>query len=152
MLRPLWAMAFFSVLLIVNSSVPFAQSNKDEQKSDKEDQKKEPKRPSLSLKATPVTGMVPARISATAEFKGGDDDFQDYYCPSIEWNWGDGTVSEASSDCEPYEARVSQIKRRYTQSHTYKRPGAFRIVFRLKHRDRVLTSQTTLVRLLGGGF
>ena len=45
-----------------------------------------------------------------------------------------------------------EIKRRYTQSHTYKRPGAFRIVFRLKHRDRVLTSQTTLVRLLGGGF
>ena len=145
MLRLLLAMAFFSVLLIVNSSVPAAQSDKDEQK-------KEPKRPSLSLKATPTTGMVPARISATAEFKGRDDDFQDYYCPTIEWNWGDGTVSEASNDCDPYEAGVSQIRRRYTQSHTYKRPGGFRIVFRLKHRDRVLTSQTTLVRLLGGGF
>ena len=48
--------------------------------------------------------MVPVRISATAEFKGGDDDFRDYYCPTIEWNWGDGTVSEASADCEPYEA------------------------------------------------
>jgi hypothetical protein len=160
MLQLLQAIAVSSALLVVGSSVPAAQSNdkpaqsndKPAQSSDKEEQKREPKRPSLSLKATPGTGMVPARISATAEFKGGDDDFQDYYCPSIEWNWGDGTVSEASNDCEPYEAGVSQIRRRYTQSHTYKRPGAFRIVFRLKQRDRVLTSQTTIVRLLGGGF
>lgn len=117
-----------------------------------EKEKKEAKRPSLSLKAAPGTGMVPVRVSATAEFKGGDDDFQEYYCPSIEWSWGDGTVSEASNDCDPYQSGVSQIRRRYTQSHTYKRAGAFRIVFRLKQRDRVLTSQTTLVRLLGGGF
>ncbi|RPI52637.1 MAG: hypothetical protein EHM55_16045 [Acidobacteria bacterium] len=146
MMRPLLASSFCVAALVLASSMSAAQSEK------KEDRKKEPKRPSLSLKATPGTGMVPIRISATAEFKGGDDDFQDYYCPTIEWNWGDGTVSEASNDCEPYEAGVSQIRRRYTQSHTYKRSGAFRIVFRLKHRDRVLTSQTTLVRLLGGGF
>jgi hypothetical protein len=147
MIRFLLAIAVCAVTLVGTESVSVAQSEKDDPKKEKE-----PKRPSLSLKATPGTGMVPARISATAEFKGGDDDFQEYYCPAIEWNWGDGTVSEASNDCDPYEAGVSQIKRRYTQSHTYKRPGAFRIVFRLKHRDRVLTSQTTLVRLLGGGF
>jgi hypothetical protein len=149
MMRPLLAFVCCSVALAISASAPAAQSEKSE-KSEKEE-KREPKRPSLSLKATPGTGMVPARISATAEFKGGDDDFQDYYCPSIEWNWGDGTVSEASNDCDPYEAGVSQIRRRYTQSHTYKRPGSFRIIFRLKHRDRVLTSQTTIVRLLGGG-
>jgi hypothetical protein len=119
--------------------------------SDEKGEKKEAKRPSLSLKATPGTGMVPVRVTATAEFKGGDDDFQDYYCAAIEWNWGDGTVSQAANDCDPYESGVSQIRRRFTQSHTYKRPGAFRIVFRLKNRERVLTSQTTLVRLLGGG-
>jgi hypothetical protein len=120
--------------------------------SDDKIEKKEPKRPSLSLKATPGTGMVPIRVSATAEFKGGDDDFQDYYCPAVEWNWGDGTVSQEAKDCEPYEAGVSQVRRRFTGSHTYKRAGAFRITFRLKHRDRVLTSQTTIVRLLGGGY
>ena len=63
--------------------------------SDDKVEKKEPKRPSLSLKATPGTGMVPVRVSATAEFKGGDDDFRDYYCPAVEWNWGDGTVSRS---------------------------------------------------------
>jgi hypothetical protein len=138
-----------AILLVAHVSVPAQSSDKDDR--DKDD-KKDPKRPSLTLKATPGTGMVPVRVSATAEFKGGDDDFQEYYCAGIEWNWGDGTVSEAANDCDPYEAGVSQIKRRFSQSHTYKRPGAFRIVFRLKHRDRVLTSQTTIVRLLGGGF
>ena len=115
-------------------------------------EKREPKRPSLSLKATPGTGMVPVRISAMAEIKGGDDDYEEFYCPTIEWNWGDGTVSESSADCQPYEAGVSQIKRRYTLSHTYKRAGAYRISFRLKIKDRVIASQTTQVRLLGGGF
>jgi hypothetical protein len=133
-----------ATILFAGVSVPAQSGDKDE--------RKEPKRPSLSLKATPGTGMVPVRVTATAEFKGGDDDFQDYYCPTIEWNWGDGTVSEAGNDCDPYEAGVSQIKRRFTQAHNYKRAGAFRIVFRLKHRDKVLTSQTTLVRLLGGGY
>lgn len=138
----------FAAALFVGSGAPApAQSGEKQEK-----EKKEPKRPSLSLKATPGTGMVPVRISATAEFKGGDDDYQEYYCPTVEWNWGDGTVSETANDCDPYEAGVSQIRRRFTQSHTYKRPGAFRIVFRLKHRDRVLTSQTTIVRLLGGGY
>lgn len=115
-------------------------------------EKRETKRPSLSLKATPGTGMVPVRVSATAEMKGGDDDYQEFYCPTIEWNWGDGTISESSADCQPYEAGVSQIKRRYTVSHTYKRAGAFRISFRLKMKDRIIASQTTQVRLLGGGF
>jgi hypothetical protein len=137
------ATAFCAAALLLGAGILSSAQSED---------RKEPKRPSLSLKATPGTGMVPVRISATAEFKGGDDDFQDYYCPTIEWNWGDGTVSEASTDCEPYEAGVSQIRRRFTASHTYKRAGAYRIAFRLKMKDRVITSQTTMVRLLGGGF
>ena len=146
MTRSLAATALCAVTIVLGASAPIpAQSSE-------KDEKKEPRRPSLSLKATPGTGMVPVRVSATAEFKGGDDDFQDYYCPAIEWNWGDGTVSESAIDCEPYEAGVSQIRRRFTGSHTYKRAGSFRIIFRLKHRNRVLTSQTTVVRLLGGGY
>lgn len=141
------AVCAVTVLLGTNISLP-AQAG---DKGDKEE-KREPRRPSLTLKATPGTGMVPVRVSATAEFKGGDDDFQDYYCPAIEWNWGDGAVSQSANDCEPYQPGVSQIRRRFTESHVYKRSGSFRIVFRLKNRDRVLTSQTTVVRLLGGGY
>lgn len=132
--------------VLLTTAVPMSAQMPEEKEG------KEPKRPSLSLKATPGTGMVPVRISATAEFKGGDDDYQGYYCPTVEWNWGDGTVSEASADCQPYEAGVSQIRRRYTGSHNYKRAGAYRILFRLKLKDRILVSQSTAVRLLGGGF
>jgi hypothetical protein len=113
--------------------------------------KSEPKRPQLTVKATPGSGMVPVRISGVAELKGGDDDFEEYYCPTIEWNWGDGTVSESSNDCEPYEPGKSQIKRRYTVSHPYKQGGHYRISFRLKQRDKVVGSATTVVQLLGGG-
>ena len=114
--------------------------------------KSDPKRPSLSVKATPGTGLVPVRIRVVAELKGGDNDFEDYYCPTIEWNWGDGTVSEETKDCEPYEAGKSQITRRYSVSHPYKRSGAYRIGFRLKNRDKVLAAAATVVRLLGGMY
>lgn len=113
---------------------------------------REPKRPQLKLKATPATGIIPVRVSATAELKGGDDDFQEYYCPTIEWSWGDGTISESSNDCEPYEAGKSQIRRRYTVTHAYNLAGAFRIACRLKNQDKVVTSTTTLIRLLGGTY
>ena len=134
------------VVLAQAAYAPAQDADKDKEKE------KEPRRPQLSLRANPTTGMVPVRVSATAEFKGGDDDFQEYYCPSIEWNWGDGTVSESSNDCDPYEAGKSQIRRRYIASHAYNRSGAFRISFRLKNRDKVLTSTSAVIRLLGGGF
>ncbi len=114
--------------------------------------KSEPKRPSLSVKATPGTGMVPVRIMVAAELKGGDDDFEEYYCPTIEWSWGDGTVSEETRDCDPYESGKSLIRRRYSVQHSFKRSGAYRIGFRLKNGNKVLAASTTVVRLLGGVY
>ena len=64
---------------------------------------------------------------------------------------GDGTISEAGDHCDPTKP-ACRIRRRFTPSHTYKRAGAYRISFRLKVKDRVLTSQTTMQWLLGGGF
>src|SRR5688572_5714536 len=48
-------------------------------------------RPKLSLKAQPNVGIAPQRIMLTAELTGGANDFQDYYCPTILWDWADGT-------------------------------------------------------------
>ena len=95
--------------------------------------------------------MVPVRISGVAELKGGDNDFEEYYCPTIEWSWGDGTVSESSNDCEPYQSGKSQITRRYTISHPYRQGGQYRISFRMKKQDKVVGSAITVVQLLGGG-
>jgi hypothetical protein len=113
--------------------------------------KSDGKRPQITLKATPASGMVPVRISGVAELKGGDDDFQEYYCPTIEWNWGDGTASESSNDCEPYESGKSQIRRRYTVTHPYRQGGHYRISFRLKQKEKIVGAASTVVQLLGGG-
>lgn len=114
--------------------------------------KSESRRPSVNVKATPGTGIVPVRITVVAELKGGDDDFEEYYCPTITWNWDDGTVSESTNDCNPYQAGKSQIRRRHTVSHTYQRAGTYRISFRLKRQEKVVGSATTVVRLLGGPY
>ena len=113
--------------------------------------KGEGKRPQITLKANPASGMVPVRISGVAELKGGDDDFAEYYCPTIEWNWGDGNVSESSNDCEPYESGKSQIRRRYTVTHLYRQGDHYRISFRMKQKDKIVGAATTVVQLLGGG-
>jgi hypothetical protein len=78
------------------------------------------KKPSIRLKASPTVGMSPFRVVVTAELTGGSDDFEDFYCASVEWDWGDGTTSQSKEDCDPYEAGKSQIKRRYTQEHMYR--------------------------------
>src|SRR4051794_27585014 len=118
--------AFVAAAVLAIGSVTLLAQNGDAKT------KVEPRRPQGSLKATPSSGMVPVRISGVAELRGGDDDFEDYYCPTIEWNWGDGTISESSNDCDPYEAGKSQIKRRYTVTHPYRQSGHYRISFRLK--------------------
>ena len=108
------------------------------------------KKPSLSLKATPAVSFAPARIVVVAEVKGGSDDFEDFYCPSIEWDWGDFTTSTAEADCEPYQAGKSAIRRRYTVEHRYKNPGGFKIVLRLKKSSKIVASANTMVQVRAG--
>ena len=108
------------------------------------------KKPSLSLKATPAVSFAPARVVVAAEVKGGANDFEEFYCPTVEWEWGDLTTSTAEADCEPYAAGKSEIKRRYTVEHRYKNPGGFRIVLRLKKGNKIIATANTLVQVRAG--
>jgi hypothetical protein len=108
------------------------------------------KKPSLSLKATPAVSFAPARIVVVAEVKGGANDNEEFYCPTLLWEWGDLTESTAEADCDPYEAGKSEIKRRYTVEHRYKEPGSFRIRLLLKKGTKVITSSNTLVQVRPG--
>ncbi len=108
------------------------------------------KKPSLSLRATPAVSFAPARIVVVAEVKGGADDFEEFYCPTVEWEWGDGTTSTAEADCNPYEAGKSQIRRRYTVEHQFKNPGGFRIALRLKKGNKVSAMANALVQVRAG--
>lgn len=106
-------------------------------------------RPRAALRVNPTLIFVPQRIVATAELTEGADDFQDYYCPQIEWVWSDNTTSESAEDCEPYEAGKSQIRRRYTADHTYKEPGNYDVIFRMKQGSRIVLSLRQNIRAQG---
>ena len=111
---------------------------------------KDETRPKLTLKAQPMMAIAPARIVFTAELNGGANDLQEYYCPTIEWEWGDDTRSEATSDCEPYEAGKSEIKRRFTVEHQYKHGANYRVVFRLKRGAKSVAQATVNIQVRPG--
>jgi hypothetical protein len=120
------------------------------QKNDKDAKKEaDAAHPKLTLKAQPVISMAPSRVVLTAEVIGGPNDAEEYYCPGVEWDWGDGTQSESSADCAPYEAGKSEIKRRYTTEHIF-RAGAYRVTLRLKQHDRVAASATVNIQVRPG--
>jgi hypothetical protein len=121
----------------------------------------EKKKPSISLRANPTAGFSPLRVVVTAEVRGGSDDYEDFYCASVEWDWGDDTKSENKTDCDPYEPGKSEIKRRYVQEHIFRAlttdmPGAgamptgpqqFRVRFVLKQKNKVVGSGQTVVEI-----
>ncbi len=115
-----------------------------------EHRQEENKKPSLSLKATPPIAFSPARVRVVAEIRGGPDDYQEYYCPTIEWDWGDGTVSENTQDCDPYEAGKSTIRRRFSAEHVYRLAGHFKVFFRLKRRDKTVAASSASVQVRPG--
>jgi hypothetical protein len=111
--------------------------------------KDQDKRPSLKLTARPPLGMSPARIVLTADLNGGPNDSEDFYCPTVEWDWGDGTTSESTSDCEPYEPGKSEIRRRFTTDHVFN-AGNYRVALRLKKRDKMVASATVMIEIRPG--
>jgi hypothetical protein len=109
-----------------------------------------PKRPKVTVKVSPSMGISPARVVASADVNGGPDDFEEFYCASIEWDWGDDTKSNNTADCDPYEAGKSEIKRRFTADHVYRTAGEYRIQFRLKKKNKAVGSASTSVRIRPG--
>jgi hypothetical protein len=106
-------------------------------------------RPKAALRVNPSLIFVPQRVVATAELTEGANDHQDYYCPKIEWIWGDETQAEAGEDCDPYEAGKSEIRRRYTADHTYKEPGNYDVIFRMKQGSKTVLSLRQQIRAQG---
>ena len=108
------------------------------------------KRPSIAVRASPSAGFSPLKVVLSAEIKGGPDDFADFYCPTIEWVWGDDTRAESTVDCDPYEAGKSEIKRRYSVSRIFQTSGNYRVEFRLKQKDKVVGAGSTTIQVRPG--
>lgn len=109
-------------------------------------------RPDLTLRARPNVTFVPTPIAFTGLLRGGADDYEDLYCVSAEWDWDDGTRSESTYDCEPYEPGVSEIRRRFSRRHTYQFAGRYEVRLNLKRRDEVIMSARVRVTVRGGRF
>jgi hypothetical protein len=135
--RALWTLAAIAVVLMA-SGHPSAQRDAAD------------KKPSLSLKATPPAGFAPLRVHLVVDVKGGSNDYADFYCPTVQWDWDDGTISETSEDCNPYEAGKSTIRRRFSADHTFRLSGDYRLTFRLKQKDKVISSATTTLTVRAG--
>jgi hypothetical protein len=108
------------------------------------------KKPSLSLKATPPLGFSPLRVRVVVDVRGGSNDYADFYCAATEWDWGDGTISEMSSDCDPYEAGKSSIRRRYSAEHIFRQAGGYKMVFRLKQKTRTVAAANATIQVRAG--
>ena len=140
MIHPRRALSLLAVLVVAlaTGSASSAQRNGDD------------KKPSLSLRATPPVGFSPLKVRLVVDVRGGSDDYEDFYCPAIEWDWGDGTVSGNSQDCDPYQAGKSTIQRRYSIEHVFRQPGTFQVFFRLKQRDRVIAASSSNIQVRPG--
>lgn len=108
------------------------------------------RKPSLSFRANPPVGFTPLRVRVVVDVRGGADDYADFYCPTIEWEWGDGTVSENAEDCDPYEAGKSTIRRRFTAEHVFRQSGTFQVFFRLKQNDKTIAASSGNVQVRAG--
>ena len=108
------------------------------------------RKPSVTLRATPALGFAPLKVRMVADIRGGPNDYEDFYCASVEWDWADGTTSESSEDCDPYQAGKSTIQRRFSTEHTFRQGGQYDVAFRLKQNKKVVGSGRTVVRVRSG--
>ena len=97
-----------------------------------------------------VFHLRPGGGACAVDVRGGSDDAQDFYCPAVEWEWGDETKSTNSEDCEPYQPGKSQIQRRYSMEHIFNESGSFNVRFRLKQGNRVVANTSAVVHVRPG--
>ncbi len=111
---------------------------------------KEPGKPEINLRVTPLIAFSPAKITVRAELKGGATDYEPFYCTTIVWDWDDGTSSENTPDCPPHEPGVSEIRRYHSATHVYQMGGRYTVRFRMKKGDKVVGSASYLVQVRSG--
>lgn len=105
------------------------------------------KRPRLDLRASPRMSLMAANVLVVAQLVGGDE-MEDFHCPAVEWEWGDGARSAQESDCPPFEPGMS-MARRHTASHAYRQPGEYSVRVTLRRAGRSLAAATTVVSIGG---
>lgn len=136
--------------LLLAAFLPAAALAQESRRNADKEPEKNAGRPEIELKATPLIVFSPAKVTVRAEFKGGQTDYEPFYCATVVWDWDDGTTSEYTPDCPPYEAGVSAIRRYLSNTHVFQTAGRYNVRLRLKKGDKVVGGATTLVQVRGG--
>ena len=108
--------------------------------------------PRLRLRATPRVAFAGGSFLFVGQLRGGPDDNEELYCTTVEWDWGDDTLSESTPDCEPFEPGRSEIRRRFSVRHTFDYAGRYEVRLNLKRRDDILISARTRIEVRGNRF
>jgi len=106
-----------------------------------------PKKPQLDLRASPRVAFSPVEILITGQLKGGAE-LEEFYCPGLEWDWGDGTRSAHESDCAPYESGAA-LERFFSARHAYGSPGAYNVRLTLRRANRTVAVASVAVNVHG---
>ena len=106
-----------------------------------------PKRPRLDLRASPRVAFWPVEVLVIAELKGGQD-MEEFYCPGLVWDWGDGSRSAHEADCSPFQDG-SELDRFFTARHAFRAPGAYSVRLTLLRAGRTVTMASVPVTVYG---
>jgi hypothetical protein len=101
------------------------------------------RKPRLDLRLTPRVAFSPVSVVAIAELNGGDE-LEEFYCPALEWEWGDGARSEQESDCAPFESKEG-FERRFFANHSYRAAGDYSVRVTLRRSQRAIAVVTNTV-------
>ena len=106
------------------------------------------------LRKASVLPMGHCDVEVTFRLSVNDGGSEDYYCPRIEWQWEDGSISEEESDCVPFaEAAADDHRQVWTQRRAFQKSGRYVVRARLYKADRLVRIVETTVVITGwSGF
>lgn len=106
-----------------------------------------PNKPRLDARATPRIAFTPVDVLVVAELNGGDE-IEEFYCPALEWDWGDGARSTHEADCAPFEPGT-ELERRFSARHVFRRAGEYEVKVTLRRAERTLAAASVRVTVHG---
>lgn len=106
-------------------------------------------RPHLELRVTPPAAFSPATVLVVARLVGGED-AEDFYCPALEWDFGDGSRSTREGDCPPFDDDT-QMARLFSLRYRYQAAGEYQIRLTLRRAGRTVVSASAPIKVIGRG-
>lgn len=94
----------------------------------------DPEQPRLELRTARRIAFSPVEAFFVGELVGGDET-EEFYCPQLVWEWGDGSRSIRQSDCPPF-GPGDEVQRFFTARHVYRYPGQHDVRLVLEKADR----------------